>query len=160
MLAPNEACEPRSKDHRPLDRSCVGESQPHSISSTQPSEYRRVHLYGVPRVCGLFNIVKLTTALYDKRFANQFEYSLPPGFDRCVLDKVVARYSSDLRQFIERHLAAESALHKPQSVSNVSHIGSQRSGERRTKVHRHSLDRYCSWRVEEGRVGSRDCRTP
>jgi hypothetical protein len=47
------------------------------------------------RVGALFAIVKLTKALYYKHFADQCEYSLPRGFDRCVIGEVVARYSSD-----------------------------------------------------------------
>jgi hypothetical protein len=53
----------------------------------QPLEDRRVRLYGVSgkaRAGALFNIVKLTKALYYKHFADQFVYSLPPGFDCCV----------------------------------------------------------------------------
>jgi hypothetical protein len=74
---------------------------PHSISSTQPLQNRRVRLYEVSEVSGnarvgaLFAIVKLTKALYYKHFADQCEYSLPRGFDRCVMGEVVARYSSD-----------------------------------------------------------------
>jgi hypothetical protein len=96
--------------------------------SAQPSQNRRVHLYevsGNARIGALFNIVKLTKALYYKHFADPFEYSLPPGFDRC---EVVARYSSDLRQFVERHFAAEPALDKPQRFPNAFHIDLQRSG--------------------------------
>jgi hypothetical protein len=89
---------------------------PRSISSTQPLQNRRVRLYEVSEVSGnarvgaLFAIVKLTKALYYRQFADQCEYSLPRGFDRCVIGEVVARYSSDHRQFVERHLASESAL--------------------------------------------------
>ena len=85
-------------------------------------------LYGVSgnaRVGALFNIVKLTTAFYDKHFADEFEYSLPPSSDRCVEGEVVARYSRNHRQFAERHLIADSALHKPRRLSNAFHIGSQ-----------------------------------
>jgi hypothetical protein len=72
-----------------------------------------------------FNIVKLTTAFYDKHFADQFEYSLPPSSDLCVNGEVAPRYPSNHRQFAERHLPAEPALHKPQRLSNAFHIGSQ-----------------------------------
>jgi hypothetical protein len=53
----------------------------------QPLEDRRVRLYGISgkaRAGALFNIVKLTKALYYKHFVDQFVYSLPPGFDCCV----------------------------------------------------------------------------
>jgi hypothetical protein len=147
ISAPNEACEPRTKDHsRPLDRNCVTESPPSSISPTQPSEYRRVHLYGVSgnaRVGALFIIVKLTTVFYDKHFADQFEYPLWPSSNRCVEGEVVARYSRNQRQFAERHLIAESALHKPQRLSNAFHIGSQRSMRATYQDHRRRLDRSC-----------------
>ena len=59
-----------------------------------------------------FNIVKLTTAFYDKHFSDQVRYSLTQSSDRCVKGEVAARYPSNHRQFAERHLAAES-LHKP-----------------------------------------------
>jgi hypothetical protein len=55
---------------------------PRSISSTQPLQNRRVRLYevsevsGNARVAALLGIIKLTTALYHKHFADQCEYSL------------------------------------------------------------------------------------
>jgi hypothetical protein len=73
---------------------------PRSISSTQPLQNRRVRFYEVSevsenaRVGALFAIVRLTKTLYYKHFADQCEYSLPRGFDRCVMGEVVARYSS------------------------------------------------------------------
>jgi hypothetical protein len=131
MSAPNEACAPRTKgDRLSLDRNCVRESPPSSISPTQPSEYRRARLNGISgNACigALFNIVQLTTAFNDKHFADQFEYSLPPSSDRCVKGEVAARYPGNHRQFAERRLAAKPALDKPQRFSNAFHIGSQRS---------------------------------
>jgi hypothetical protein len=88
-----------------------------------------VRLYGVSRnarVAALFNIVELTTAFYDKHLADQFEYSLPPGSDRCVKGEAAARCPGGMRQFVERRLASEPALDKPQGLSRDFHIGSQR----------------------------------
>jgi hypothetical protein len=58
-----------------------------SCAATQPLQNRRVCLYevsGNARVGTLFNIVKLTKALYCKRLTDQFVFSLQPGFDCCV----------------------------------------------------------------------------
>jgi hypothetical protein len=69
-------------DHLVARRRCAVQPRP-----AQPLEDRRVRLYGVSgkaRAGALFNIVKLTKALYYKHFADQFVYSLPPGFDCCV----------------------------------------------------------------------------
>jgi hypothetical protein len=54
---------------------------------THPLQNRRVCLDEVSwkaHVGALFNIVKLTAALYYKRFANKLMYSLRPGFDRRI----------------------------------------------------------------------------
>jgi hypothetical protein len=74
---------------------------PRSIWSTQPLQNRRVRVYEVSEVSGnarvgaLFAIVRLTKTLYYKHFADQCEYPVPRGFDRCVMGEVVTRYSSD-----------------------------------------------------------------
>jgi hypothetical protein len=79
-----------------------------SISSTEAFKYWRVHLYGVSRVGALFKIVMLTTAFYNKHFVEEFEYSLPPGFDRSAKREAVAGYPSNHKKFVEGRFAAAS----------------------------------------------------
>src|SRR5579863_4378403 len=43
------------------------------------------------------------------------------------MGEMVARYPSNLRQFVERHFASEPALQKPQRFLNAFHASSQRS---------------------------------
>jgi len=41
-------------------------------------------------VGALIAVVELAKALYRKHFADQSEFSLPPGFDRCATGEAVA----------------------------------------------------------------------
>ena len=83
-------CRPKAQDFRCEPARVAAELGDHFVARcrrafqsrlTHPAQNRRVRLYEVSGNVALFNIVKLTKALYYKRFADQFVYSPPPGSD-------------------------------------------------------------------------------